>query len=253
MGIRLACRFRSRYLSRMETRVPFEITPQPDDSTCGPSCLHAVYRYYDDDMPLDQLIREVPSLEGGGTLAVQMACHALRRGYKATIYTYNLHLFDPTWFREGAVVDIAGKLREQARHKVADAKLQFATPAYIEFMERGGRLRFVDLTPALIRSYLTRGMPLITGLSSTYLYRSSREIGDERLVDDDVRGYPSGHFVVLCGYDRGLRKALVADPFVRNPVSGDQQYTVDISRVLIAILLGVITYDANLLIIRPSH
>ena len=237
----------------METRFPFEITPQPDDATCGPSCLHAVYRYYGDILPLEQVIAEVPSLEGGGTLAVQMACHALKRGYRATIYTYNLHVFDPTWFKEETEVDIPAKLGEQARHKTDDPKLQFATPAYIEFLKRGGVLRFEDLTAALIRKYLNRRIPLITGLSSTYLYRAAREAGEGPLVDDDVRGYPSGHFVVVCGYDREARKALVADPYARNPMSGEKKYVVDINRVLIAVLLGVITYDANVLIVRPGH
>src|SRR5262245_60688167 len=72
--------------------------PQPDDMTCGPTCLHAVYRYFDDDMPLEQVINEVAMLDEGGTLAVLLGCHALRRGYEASIYTYNLDVFDPTWF-----------------------------------------------------------------------------------------------------------------------------------------------------------
>lgn len=236
----------------METLLPFEITPQPDDTTCGPSCLHAVYGYYGDPLPLERVIDEVPALEGGGTLAVQMGCHALKRGYRATLFTYNLHVFDPTWFDTDSRVAIPDKLREQAKHKADDHRLQFATPAYIEFLERGGALRFEDLTGALLRKYLGRKIPLITGLSSTYLYRASRERGDERVEDDDVRGYPSGHFVVLCGYDRERRKALVADPYGRNPVSGEKNYLVDINRVLIAILLGVITYDANVLVIRPA-
>jgi len=35
----------------------------------------------------------------GGTLAVNLANHALRRGYRALIVTYNLTVFDPSWFR----------------------------------------------------------------------------------------------------------------------------------------------------------
>ena len=80
----------------METRLEFDILPQPDNMTCGPTCLHALYRYYGDELPLETVIEEVESLEGGGTLAVLLACHALRRGYDATIYTYNLKVLDPT-------------------------------------------------------------------------------------------------------------------------------------------------------------
>ncbi len=44
---------------------------------------------------------------------------------------------------------------------------------------------------------------------------------------------------------------LVADPLETNPVSGSISYAVSIDRVICAILLGILTYDANLLIIEP--
>ena len=98
----------------------------------------------------------------------------------------------------------------------ADPKLQAASRAYLEFLELGGELRFEDLTTGLIRRFLNRGMPIITGLSATYLYRSPREFGPNADYDD-VRGEPSGHFVVLRGYDRQQRTVLVADPSGRQP------------------------------------
>ena len=83
----------------MKHSLDFSIHPQPTDSTCGPTCLHAVYRYWQDPISLDQTIADIGELSMGGTLAVQLACHALRRGYDATIHSYNLQLFDPSWFR----------------------------------------------------------------------------------------------------------------------------------------------------------
>jgi hypothetical protein len=231
------------------TKLIVDILPQPDDFTCGPTCLHSVYRYYGDEMPLGQVIAEVPHVEGGGTLDVLLACHALRRGYQAKIFTYNLHIFDPTWFAPGGP-EISERLRLQAMEK-RSPKLALATEGYLEFLERGGQLRFEDLTSALIRKYLSRGIPVLTGLSATYLYRSSREFGplDE---DDDIRGFPSGHFVVLCGYDKEERNVMVADPLESNPVSGSHHYEASIDRVICAVLLGILTYDANLLIIEPK-
>ena len=67
----------------MVTKLHLEISGQPDDTTCGPTCLHAVYRYYGDAIPLRQVIAEVKSLSGGGTLAVLLGNHALSRGYRA--------------------------------------------------------------------------------------------------------------------------------------------------------------------------
>lgn len=230
-------------------RIPFAILPQPDETTCGPTCLHAVYRFYRDDLPLTQVIDEVPALEGGGTLAVLLACHALRRGYRATIYTYKLQLFDPTWLTEPRP-DLATKLRQQMACK-DDPRLHVASRAYLEYLELGGELRFADLTTGLIRRYLNRGIPLVAGLSATYLYRSPREFGPNADYDD-VRGEPSGHFVVLHGYDRKARTVLVADPLATNLVAPEKlAYEVSIDRVIGAILLGVLTYDANLLILEP--
>src|SRR5437762_675447 len=34
-------------------RLPVETLPQPDETTCGPTCLHAVYRYWGDREPLE--------------------------------------------------------------------------------------------------------------------------------------------------------------------------------------------------------
>jgi hypothetical protein len=231
-----------------EMRLHLDILPQPDEITCGPTCLHAVYRYWQDELPLQQVVAEVPMLEEGGTLAVWLACHALRRGYRALIYTYKLQLFDPTWLVPGGP-ELRERLRRQMEFKV-DPKLRAASRAYLEFLDLGGELRFEDLTPALIRKYLNRSMPIVTGLSATYLYRTPREFGP-RADFDDVRGEPAGHFVVLCGYDRQARTVLVADPLLPNPLAPSQRYELSIDRVLCAILLGVLTYDANLLVIRP--
>lgn len=232
----------------MKTKLNLAILPQPDNTTCGPTCLHAVYRYYGDGIPLHDVIREVPSLKSGGTLGVMLAGHALRRGYRATIYSYNLKLFDPTWFTLDSD-EIARRLKRQARFKKR-GKLQKATHAYIEFLELGGRLRVQDLTPRLLRKYLNRGIPVLTGLSSTYLYQTAREYGPHD-VDDDVRGHPAGHFVILRGYDRKRKSVFIADPLESNPYSADHQYELGIERVICSILLGIVTDDANLMIIEP--
>lgn len=230
-----------------------DISPQPDDTTCGPTCLQAIYRYFDDPIDLSRVVSEVTDLEGGGTLAVYLACHALRRDYKATIYTYNLKLFDPTWFVHNGP-DISEKLRLQLGYKYDDALFNTATHAYLKFFQLGGKLRFQALTPGLIRKYLKREVPILTGLNATYLYNCSREyVEGLHLVYDDIRGESTGHFVVLAGYDKMSRNVLIADPLKPNPVSSHQQYEVNIYRLVCSIMLGSVTYDDNLLIIEPRR
>jgi hypothetical protein len=222
-----------------------DIRAQPDEASCGPTCLEAIYRYYRDPVPLESVIGGIQHLPEGGTLAVFLACHALARGYRATIYTCNLHLFDPTWFDDPAV-DLSSKLRAQ-RSKKRDSKLRRATDGYLEFLRRGGQVVIQEIGAPLLRRYFERDVPLIAGLSATFLYRSPRERGDRY---DDVRGEASGHFVLLLGAeaDGGVR---IADPYASNPF-GRQNYVVSEERLSGAIYLGVLTYDANLLVIEPG-
>lgn len=229
-------------------RLPIEILPQPDESTCGPTCLHALYRYWGEDESLEQVIARNRRLRHGGTLAVFLACDALRKGYRAVIYTYNLAVFDPTWFRLDNRA-LAGRLRQQREVKT-DYRLQFATEGYLEFLALGGRLRLTDLSRYLIRALLRRRLPLLAGLSSTYLYRTAREYGPND-VPDDIRGHPAGHFVVIAGYDWNRRAVLVKDPYGPNPYSRSQAYWINVDRLVNAVMLGMVTHDANLLVILP--
>ncbi len=226
-----------------------EILPQPDETTCGPTCLHALYTFYNDTLKLANVIEETATLEEGGTLAAYLAIHAMRRGYACTMYTYNLRVFDPTWF-DGSPDEMIEKLEARLDYKRTATKLQRAIQAYIDIVKAGADLRFEDLTLELITSYLDRSIPIVTGLSSTYLYRCPREMPDGDY--DDVKGDSQGHFVVLCGYDRKNHEVLIADPLEPNPLGKERLYSIDADRVINSILLGVLTYDANLLIIEPK-
>ena len=251
MGMRLAAARPARPvpIQAGEFRLPLETLPQPDETTCGPTCLHAVYRYWGETEPLSQVIERNYRMEHGGTYAVYLAGDALRKGYRATIYTYNLLVFDPTWFAH-ADVDVAERLERQLEAKRERRRFAQVTPAYIEFLKLGGRLRFVDLSPRLMHRILRRRMPIITGVSSTYLYHASREYGPND-VKDDIRGTPSGHFVVIAGYNAARRRVLIVDPYQPHPYGKTHEYWISIDRAVGAILLGIVTHDANLLIVHP--
>lgn len=227
------------------------ILPQPDDVTCGPTCLQAVYRNLGQRMDLAQLIGEVRGLHDGGTLAVYLGNHALQRGLKARLYSYHLKIFDPSW-RGATPAELSAKLEAQLSFKPGK-KFEIASRAYIRFLELGGEIAFDDLTPELLDVPFGAGLPVLTGLSATYLYDSRREFTNRqnRAVYDDLRGEPTGHFVVLCG--REGAKVRVADPFIGNPLASDSHYyDVEVDRLIRAILLGVMTYDANLLVIADG-
>lgn len=228
----------------------FEIHRQPDDTTCGPTCLHAVYRHFGDDLPLPQLLAEVPTVHGGGTLSVHLATHALRRGYRVSLITWNLQALDPTWFALERD-PFCAKLRERARAR-RGSKLAAVCRAYADYLEEGGELRLQDLEPALLRNLLEAQQPILTGLSATFLYREARERAEDG-VQDDVDGDPTGHFVVLTGYRHPRREVLVSDPLYPNPLADVHTYPLHMRSVIGAIYLGVLTHDANLLVISPPE
>jgi Peptidase_C39 like family len=231
-------------------KIDISILNQPDDTTCGPTSLHAIYNHYGLKLDLQKLITDVQYLKNGGTLAVYLGIDALKRNFKATIFSFNLHLFDPTWFGLEKS-EIIKKLEAQMKAKKG-IKLRAASKAYIDFLNLGGQVMCKELRPDYLKECFDRNIPILTGLSATYLYRSKREFTNskDQSIYDDIAGTPMGHFVVLCGMENG--KILVADPFKENPISHDNFYRVSPSRLISAILLGVITYDGNLLIIEKK-
>jgi len=227
----------------------FDIKAQPDDITCGPTCLHAIYQYYHDDIPLKDVVNEVKSLKTGGTLAVMLGNHALKRGYKAHIYTYNLNVFDPSWFSlsQNKIID---NLKKQMRYKFRSKKLLVASKAYIKFIESGGTIQQTELDHHLLKKYLKKSTPILTGLSATYLYGTQREIPATNKYDS-IKGEPVGHFVIINGYEEATNTIYLADPMNPNPLQS-QYYSVSFDRLINSIMLGIVTYDANLLVIEPK-
>jgi hypothetical protein len=228
--------------------IPVEMLPQPTESTCGPTCLHAIYRHWNLNLPLDQLIQEIPEHEDGGTLSVNLGLHALKRGFEAITYSYNLRVFDPTWWNLEPA-ELIDKLERRIPHLNND-KLVETHQLYIHYVQRGGRIKLRDLNPAFLHRLLLKGVPVLTGLSATYLYQTPRELPDT--TDDDVAGYPAGHFVVVNGFDPDSMEVTITDPYADNPFNPKGLYRVDVHRFINSVMLGIVTYDANLLIVRPK-
>ena len=245
---------RTRRAGRIAHDLPIERILQPDDVTCGPTCLRNVFGYFGNAAPLEEVLEALERNEDGGTLAVFLGIAALKKNYHARIYSYDLRIFDPTWY-DLTPEQLTEKIFSRFPY-LSDEKRLRAAGAYIRFLEMGGELSFEELTPSLLKDIIDRGHPILAGLSATYLYRYSRERWDPKLhrhIDDDIRGEPTGHFVVIAGYDHWGRKLTVVDPSEHVPVSKDGRISVDSDRLINAILLGDATYDAVLLEVWPKQ
>ncbi|MCX7115831.1 MAG: C39 family peptidase [Gammaproteobacteria bacterium] len=229
--------------------LPFSIQTQPDGVSCGPTCLQAIYHFLGDVIPLETVIKEVPYLDTGGTLAVLLGCHALARGHQATLHSFNLHVLDPSWFR-GKNVCLIDKLQQQLK-QTTNTKIASVTKAYLQFLDMGGTLGFEEMRFQTIANYIQQGTPLISGVSATYLYQTMRDYtnSDDRCVYDEWLGAPSGHFVTIHGVESKGQRIHIADPYTPHPLSRDHYYQVPFSHWLHAYLLGIMTYDVELLAI----
>ena len=52
---------------KLSHQLELTVRPQTDNTTCGPTCLEAIYRYYDHTVDLGEIVEEVVSLPGGGS------------------------------------------------------------------------------------------------------------------------------------------------------------------------------------------
>jgi hypothetical protein len=225
-----------------------KIAPQPTDCSCGPTTLQAMYTHLGLEISIEQLIAEVECVDNGGTLAVLLGIDAIKRGFRVKLYSYDINFFDPTW-KGLPSKDLIDKLVEQEHHK-NDPKFLQASAAFARFLSEGGEILFDEMTPELLRELFLSDKPVLTGLSATWLNKCKREYTGSQgeSVYDDVQGGPLGHFVILYGIDENLQVS-VADPDLNNDIVGENLYKIPFSLILQSVMLGIVTYDANFLVI----
>lgn len=236
--------------------IDLNIRSQPNDETCGPTSLHAIYHYYGLQISLKDVIDTMEHSLSGGTLSPLLGKHALMHGFDATIYVNQLDLFDPTWFHKSRASQETLLIKLKSQDKFKHAKgFSIASKAYQDFLTLGGNIRFQTIDAQMFKDHFKKNIPILTGLNSTYLYRTSRELytSSGESFFDDLQGSSCGHFVVLCGYHEKRRHVIVADPWRENPLSKNNYYKVSLARLINAIMLGAQTYDATLLVITPKE
>lgn len=228
----------------------YPILAQPNGVTCGPTCLQSIYTYHHDIISLEDTIAQTEYLPSGGTIAVLLGCHALKRGYRVSMYSFNTYVFDPTWMSCEPSI-LLQKLQHQFVWN-SNPKIKHATQAYIQFLELGGKINFQNLNFNLISELLKNKTPLLSGISATYFYQNMRDFTDDkdRVVYDEFSGETSGHFIVI--YDADENENLsIADPYLPHTLSHEHHYIIPYNHWLHALLLGSVTYDAEVLVIEP--
>jgi Peptidase_C39 like family len=222
---------------------------QPDDVSCGPTCLSSVLRFHGHpEADLHEVIARTPTNPGGGTLAPHLGLAGLRFGMAVRLWPFAVQVFDPTWRDLDANALLA---RLEARLAgLPEGRLRRVHAAWRDFLAAGGEVRLGEVGRAEMVAALDAGNPLIVGLSVTWLYQEARERPADN-QPDDVAGAPVGHFVVVTGYDAGGEDLLVADPWPHPPFGDGGRYRVSERRLMHAILLGDATHDAVVVEVHP--
>lgn len=230
---------------RAAVNLDITVSKQPDDESCGITCLQAIYNHYGLSITLERLKAEIEHWQTGGTVGVNLARHALAHGFSAELYTYNIKIFDPTW-KSLKPAELEKKLKLRSR-KIRSKKQRKVIGFHLDFLRRGGVIRFDDLDEELMSRIFKAHKAVICGLSATYLYQNMRETADN--VENDIVGQPVGHFVVVSGWDPAARAVAINDPLRKNPISETGTYKLPFTKFSNAVMLGILTYDENLLVI----
>lgn len=235
----------------------FEIPKQADDVSCGPTALYAVYRHYGIDVTLEQVNKDVERMPNQGTIDAYLGIDALKRGMYATIVSSNISVLDPTWNHLGGD-DLVVKLEafRDAMNKSGRYTEATVADAYARFVRMGGVLRVATSIPSLSacivripNGFMTgkfdENLPAICGISYTALFNAVRE--DDDTNEETDLGRPVGHFVVV------TRKPNWDFYDVADPWDGPrgQHYSLSNDELDRAILLGTLTNDGGILIVKP--
>jgi hypothetical protein len=58
---------------------------------------------------------------------------------------------------------------------------------------------------------------------------------------------------VISGFEENKGLVYLSDPMEPNPLGKGSVYSVNFTRLINSIMLGIVTYDANLLIVEPRR
>lgn len=149
-----------------------------------------------------------------GTFMPYLGLYAMNAGFKSTITTHNINVFDPTWFKL-STKEINSKLERRSKEKDVPHEYQKESVAYSKYLAAGGGLKFDYIRPELLIKNLDQKKPIILDVCSTMLHIKHRK---NRVADEysDVSGMPMYHAIVVSGFVKGQSakddKFIIVDP-----------------------------------------
>ena len=201
------------------------------DSTCGPSCLVAIYESLGEKVDKQTILNELNISDSDYTYLPQIARHMLKRNLEIKLISPNSYVFSPEWAqlsREQVITELRDWI-------VLNAKNEWLLTAIhsLFFLEEGGTVEITDLTTELLDSHLDAGWSLLCLVEPSWLW-GKRKIA-KKAEYDSVRGNADGHFIVV--YDRTETEYIISDPYPTSLPGKEHTYQVDKARLITATYL----------------
>lgn len=200
---------------------------QPTSSSCGYASLSMLLSHYDQDIPTEELLRQVPqgkdeNGESVGSLTAQLARWCAEQGYDVDFVSFDFLITDLAW------AGLDNELLLEKLEAVKDIRdvhnvggkywSETYVQAYIDLIKAGGRLSVLPHVTTKLLYEKLKVAPVYVNICSSVVHGTGRQQYPEpdtakRLrVPDDIHGIVGTHSIVVYGNDED-GNFLVADPW----------------------------------------
>jgi len=221
-------------------------------SECMQTAATQLLTFFDPTVQLDDVINAVPLyIENGekiGTSPGHLAAYFAQQGYKTTVYTFDVELFDCSW-NDLTPAEVITQIKKRAEYIPSNSWLAAYKHVLIDgwelFVKSGGNFALPILSVELLYNLLAND-PYLLMLNSTYLNHQAKSRYDkpsDKMIPDSLKGRSTTHTVVCAGYKDN--KFLIVDP---DPPKGINHHRWITQDHLIASIMSAQTESDNMLI-----
>lgn len=177
---------------------------------CVQASASQILSYYGIHKTIMDIKKEVPVYIDSqginrGTSLGHIAAHFQKLGLSTILHTSDVILFDPSWKKIDST-NLITKLKARLPHLVHGwydkTTLTLIVDGYIQYLNNGGQIIFPIIDIPYILKYLKQG-PIYMTVSYNVLNQCSKYDFTKIDTQDDLKGLPSTHAIVISGYSNG--------------------------------------------------
>ncbi len=225
------------------------------ESECVQASAAQILAFYGIRKTIEEIKNEVPPLRSKdgeliGTLWAHIALYFLELGFNVTFHTTDVVIFDRRW-KNLSNKELLKKLEQRQPHlthgfygrEILDAYFD----GYTRFIKKGGIVQLPIVTSDYLYGLLKKG-PILASVDYQFLNDVSKwsyMAETDRWVEDDIKGIPLTHAIIISGYRDGVYT--IVDPDFR--YGGVR--TIPADHLLGAFYLAQFSFDNMLITLSP--